>query len=50
MAIRNTVLSFTPYQCMKLFPGELYTSEKLGSEESGDGSQEKPFKSIIQVS
>lgn len=29
--------------------GEIYTSEKNGSDETGDGSQEKPFKSILQA-
>ncbi|KAK3097584.1 hypothetical protein FSP39_011176 [Pinctada imbricata] len=29
--------------------GEIYTSEKSGSDESGNGSQEKPFKSILQA-
>lgn len=28
---------------------ELYTSEKIGSEESGNGSKDKPFKSILQA-
>ncbi|XP_075908795.1 asparagine--tRNA ligase, cytoplasmic [Petromyzon marinus] len=29
--------------------GALYTSERDGSDESGDGSQEKPFKSVLQA-
>ncbi|XP_050520479.1 asparagine--tRNA ligase, cytoplasmic [Daktulosphaira vitifoliae] len=29
--------------------GELYTSEKLGSDEIGDGSETKPFKSILRA-
>lgn len=30
-------------------PGELYTSEKHGNDESGDGSESKPFKTILQA-
>ncbi len=30
--------------------GELYTSEKTGSDEKGDGSEVKPFKTILHVS
>lgn len=29
--------------------GELFTSETNGSDESGDGSEDKPFKSILQA-
>lgn len=29
--------------------GEIYTSEKRGNDESGDGSEEKPFKTILQA-
>jgi len=29
--------------------GEVYTSEKNGSDESGDGSETKPFKTILQA-
>lgn len=29
--------------------GELYTSEKNGSDETGDGTQEKPLKTILQA-
>lgn len=29
--------------------GELYTSEKHGSDESGDGTQEKPFKTVLEA-
>ena len=28
---------------------ELYTSEKTGSDERGDGSEAKPFKTILRV-
>jgi len=28
---------------------ELYTSDKTGSDESGDGSEAKPFKTILQA-
>ncbi|CAH2235941.1 asparagine--tRNA ligase, cytoplasmic [Pararge aegeria] len=33
----------------KLSIEELYTSEKNGSDETGDGSMEKPFKTILQA-
>lgn len=29
--------------------GELFTSEKKGNDETGDGSKEKPFKTILQA-
>ncbi|XP_052793757.1 asparagine--tRNA ligase, cytoplasmic-like isoform X1 [Mya arenaria] len=29
--------------------GEVYTSEKLGSDETGDGTAEKPFKSVLEA-
>lgn len=29
--------------------GEIYTSDKRGSDETGDGSESKPFKTIIQA-
>lgn len=29
--------------------GELYTSEKYGNDESGDGTEQKPFKTILQA-
>ncbi|XP_021379582.1 asparagine--tRNA ligase, cytoplasmic-like [Mizuhopecten yessoensis] len=29
--------------------GELYTSEKRGSDESGDGTEQNPFKTVIQA-
>lgn len=29
--------------------GELYTSEKNGSDENGEGTQEKPFKTVLQA-
>jgi asparaginyl-tRNA synthetase len=28
---------------------ELYTSDKTGSDESGDGSEARPFKTILQA-
>nr|CAG4647750.1 EOG090X030S [Moina brachiata]SVE92907.1 EOG090X030S [Moina brachiata] len=34
---------------LQIGAGEIYTSEKNGSDETGDGSQEKPFKSILQA-
>ncbi|KAG5672400.1 hypothetical protein PVAND_002531 [Polypedilum vanderplanki] len=33
----------------KLSLSELYTSEKRGSDETGDGSEKKPFKTILQA-
>ncbi|CAH0713944.1 unnamed protein product, partial [Brenthis ino] len=33
----------------KLTIGEIYTSEKKGSDENGDGSAENPFKTILQA-
>ena len=30
-------------------PGELYTSEKTGSDENGDGTQDKPFKTVLEA-
>jgi asparaginyl-tRNA synthetase len=29
--------------------GELYTSEKHGNDTSGDGTESKPFKTILQA-
>lgn len=29
--------------------GELYTSEKYGNDESGDGTESKPFKTILKA-
>ena len=29
--------------------GEMYTSEKRGSDETGDGTKTKPFKTILQA-
>ena len=31
------------------FAGEIYTSESTGSDETGDGTSDKPFKSVLQV-
>lgn len=31
------------------FPEELYTSEKHGSDTDGDGTESKPFKTILQA-
>lgn len=35
--------------CFLYIAGEIYTSDSLGSDETGDGSAEKPFKSVLQV-
>lgn len=32
-----------------IISGEIYTSEKTGSDESGDGSEGKPFKTVLQA-
>lgn len=31
------------------FPGEIYTSEKTGNDETGDGSEKTPFKTILRA-
>lgn len=31
------------------FLGGIYTSEKVGSDEAGNGSERKPFKTILQA-
>lgn len=31
------------------FSGEIYTSEKRGDDEAGDGSEGKPFKTILRA-
>lgn len=31
------------------FSDEIYTSERHGSDEHGDGTEQKPFKSILQA-
>lgn len=33
----------------KTVSGDLYTSEKNGSDESGDGSKSKPYKTIMRA-
>ncbi|XP_011309844.1 asparagine--tRNA ligase, cytoplasmic [Fopius arisanus] len=33
----------------KLSLGGIYTSEKIGNDETGDGTEEKPFKTILQA-
>ncbi len=30
-------------------PGETYTSEKHGSDENGEGTQEKPYKTVLEA-
>ena len=34
---------------IELSVGELYVSEKEGSDESGDGTEKSPFKTILQA-
>ncbi|XP_046571240.1 asparagine--tRNA ligase, cytoplasmic-like isoform X2 [Haliotis rubra] len=36
-------------QVDKMSLAEIYTSEKTGSDESGDGTEGKPFKTVLQV-
>ena len=38
-------ISCIPY----VFLDEIYTSEKHGSDEHGDGTEQKPFKTILQA-
>jgi hypothetical protein len=35
--------------CHVFIAAELYTSDKNGSDESGDGSEAKPFRTILQA-
>lgn len=32
-----------------VFPGELYVSDKQGSDQDGDGTEQKPFKTPLKV-
>lgn len=32
-----------------IYLGEIYTSDKRGNDESGDGTEDKPFKTILQA-
>lgn len=41
---RHTILL-----CPVFIAAELYTSDKNGSDESGDGSEAKPFRTILQA-
>lgn len=36
-------------KCVRFVLGEIYTSDKSGSDENGDGSESKPFKTILQA-
>ncbi|XP_035699077.1 asparagine--tRNA ligase, cytoplasmic-like [Branchiostoma floridae] len=36
-------------QAQNMTIGELYTSEKEGNDDSGDGTQGKPFKTVLQA-
>ncbi|XP_063983115.1 asparagine--tRNA ligase, cytoplasmic [Diachasmimorpha longicaudata] len=38
-----------PEDISKLTLGGIYTSEKTGDDETGDGTEEKPFKTILQA-
>lgn len=31
------------------FPGELYVSDKCGSDQDGEGTEQKPFKTPLKV-
>ena len=31
------------------FPGALYVSEELGDDDGGEGTQERPFKTLLHV-
>lgn len=37
---------FSIFTC---FPGELYVSDKCGSDQDGDGTEQKPFKTPLKV-
>ncbi|XP_060576943.1 asparagine--tRNA ligase, cytoplasmic-like, partial [Ruditapes philippinarum] len=36
-------------EVQKMSLGEIYTSDSTGSDETGDGTAEKPFKSVLQA-
>lgn len=49
-AVVENITIFSPLNCSLLANGPvIYTSEKEGSDESGDGSAQKPFKTVMQV-
>jgi len=48
LSIVVSVLNVRGYMCCE--SGELYTSDVDGSDECGDGTEQKPFKTILQVS
>ena len=37
------------YRRTFIIAGEIYTSEKRGSDETGDGSDKNPFKTVLQA-
>lgn len=43
----NEILSSSFLYC--LFLGELYVSDKHGSDQDGDGTEQKPFKTPLKV-
>ena len=43
-------LQSTDRNIFLLILGEIYTSESTGNDETGDGTQEKPFQTILRVS
>ena len=50
LQLKGSKVTCTYKQCSKQLPvAEIYTSEKSGSDETGDGTQDKPFKTVLQV-
>ena len=37
------------YICLTYLAGAIYTSESNGNDETGDGSESKPFKTALKV-
>jgi len=38
-----------PLQCTLFLADAIYTSEKWGNDESGTGSKDKPFKTVLRA-